>query len=148
MAIEDQQSIVSTAYARLYQHARPIPVVSPERLYVFGHERDTVNKTELIKYGGLGDFYIVRIPSQQLSIVVLGNADDHFSPATALYNSFLSRVVDAKPEKNVRLFLAAPFRLQKKNWKTMRASTYRKQLVITVTSQPSNFIRSNRMRTA
>jgi len=108
LAIEDKNSLVTKAYARLYQHARAIPVLSPERLYVFGHEWQTVNNTELIKYGGLGDFYIVRIPSQKVSIVVLGNSDDHFTPATAFYKTFLPLVAEGKeeeePENQARFF--------------------------------------------
>lgn len=104
MAIEDHNSIVAKAYSRLYKNARPIPVVSPESLYVFGHERHKVSNTEIIKYGGLGDFYIVRIPTQQIAIVVLGNSDGHFAPATKLYNSFLPTTAQAAPEKNNRFF--------------------------------------------
>jgi CubicO group peptidase (beta-lactamase class C family) len=104
MAIEDKNSIVTKAYTRLYKNARSIPVVSPESQYVFGHEWHTVNNTEIVTYGGLGDFYIVRIPSQQISIVVLGNSEGHFLPTTKLYNSFLPTVTEVVPEKNNRFF--------------------------------------------
>jgi CubicO group peptidase (beta-lactamase class C family) len=111
VALEDKNSFVTKAYTRLYQHARPIPVVSPERLFVFGHEWHTINKTEVIKYGGLGDFYIVRIPSLQISMVVLGNGNNHFDPATELHKSFLPPVKEL--EKTTRFFPAQSVNLKK-----------------------------------
>lgn len=112
MAIEDKNSLVTKAYTRLYQNARPIPVVSPDRLYVFGHEWHTINNTEVIKYGGLGDFYIVRIPSLHISMVVLGNGGDHFDPAVELYTSLLPPAKEA-PKKPARFFPDQPVNLKK-----------------------------------
>lgn len=138
MAIEDKNSVVAKAYSRLYQNARPIPVVSPERLYVFGHELHTINNTEVIKYGGLGDFYIVRIPSLQVSMVVLGNGGDHFDKAMELYNSFLPPAKESK-KKSARFFPDQLVNLKKEELKNIQASTCNKHLVITATFLPSNY---------
>lgn len=90
LAIEDPSSLVSQAYARLYKEARPIPVIAPERHYTFGHEWRTVEGTEVIYYGGVGDsFYLIRIPSKQLSIIGLGNAGNFINPTMQLAEDFL-----------------------------------------------------------
>lgn len=93
--IDDKSSIVSKAYTRLYKDARAIPVVSPEKHYVFGHESRVVNGTEVIYQGGVDNsFYLIRIPSQLISIVGLGNAGNFSGPIMQLARTYLP------PEKN------------------------------------------------
>jgi CubicO group peptidase (beta-lactamase class C family) len=74
-AIDDTVSLVAKAFGRLYKYARIIPVLSPERHYVFGHEWHSINNTALVKHGGVNhDFYMFRIPSQHITVIGLGNS--------------------------------------------------------------------------
>ena len=74
-AIEDPSSVVSKAFKRLYQNARPIPVMSPEQHYIFGHEWHQRDSTKYVFHGGVGDaFYVCRIPSRGIAIVGLCNS--------------------------------------------------------------------------
>jgi hypothetical protein len=89
-AIEDPSSIVSKAFKRLYQDARPIPVVSPEQHYIFGQERHKRDSTEYVYHGGVGDsFYIFRIPSQGIAIIALDNGGNSIWAMMQLADSLL-----------------------------------------------------------
>ncbi len=89
-AIDDTASLVAKAFTRLYKYARVIPVLSPERHYVFGHEWHNINNTELVKHGGVNqDFYMFRIPSQHISVIGLGNSWVGMSAAMQLVDSLL-----------------------------------------------------------
>src|SRR5690606_18865083 len=90
LAIEDTTSLVAKGYKRLYKNARPIPVITSRKHYVFGHEWHTVNGTELVYYGGVGDsYYLIRIPSLNISVIGLGNAFNFIDPTVQLAKSFL-----------------------------------------------------------
>lgn len=90
MAVDDVGSPVAKAFTRLYKQARVIPVLSPERHYVFGHEWHRVNNVELIKHGGVNlDFYMFRIPSQNICVIGLGNSWNSMSLAMQLADSLL-----------------------------------------------------------
>ncbi len=91
IALEDSTSIVSKSLQRLYKNARPIPVLSPEKHYLFGHEWDIIDSTRIIKHGGVNhDFYLTRIPSKQISIVGLGNAPETMTRAISIVNVWLT----------------------------------------------------------
>lgn len=90
IALSDSASIAARAISRLYQDARPIPVLSPEVHYTFGHEWHKIEGTELIKHGGVNqDFYMTRIPALGVSIVGLGNAHENMTKAMGLTNQWL-----------------------------------------------------------
>lgn len=89
-ALEDETSFLSKGFERLYKHARAIPVVSPERHYVFGHEWHKKNDLDVIYYGGVGDsFYMVRIPALEITVIGLGNAGNFIDPTMELAQSLL-----------------------------------------------------------
>lgn len=89
-ATEDSSSIVSKSFKRLYQDARPIPVVSPEKHYVFGHEWHKRDSIEYVYHGGVGDsFYIFRIPSQGIAIITIGNGANNIWAMMQLADSLL-----------------------------------------------------------
>ncbi len=84
-ALEDTSSPVAQGAARLYQVARPIPVLPAERHYTFGHVVRTINGTEVVLHGGVGDnFYITRIPARKVALICLGNGDAHAAAARQL----------------------------------------------------------------
>ena len=90
IALEDSSTILAKAFTRLYKQARVIPVLSPEKHYVFGHEWHTLNNVDLIKHGGVNlDFYMFRIPSQNISVIGLGNSWNGMSMAMQLADSLL-----------------------------------------------------------
>lgn len=94
IATEDPSSPVSMALKRLYRNARPIPVLSPEVHYTFGHEWHKTAKGEFIVHGGVnGDFYLARIPSLDLSIVSLGNGSGDLAKA----RDFARLLLEGKP---------------------------------------------------
>ncbi|MES2649277.1 MAG: serine hydrolase domain-containing protein [Bacteroidota bacterium] len=97
IAIADSNTIVAKAFSRLYKQARVIPVLSPEKHYVFGHEWHTVNNVDLVKHGGVNlDFYMFRIPSKNISVIGLGNSWNSMSMAMQLADSLLPGKVIAK----------------------------------------------------
>lgn len=102
LALEDSNSFVSNAYQRLQRNARPIPVFSPEKHYLFGHEWRKINQTEIIKHGGVnGDFYMTRIPSKRMTIIGLGNSMNNMRTAMSLVNYILGdeeKAVVSKPD--------------------------------------------------
>lgn len=110
MAIDDTMSIVAKAFSRLYKNARVIPVLSPEKHYVFGHEWHSVNNVALVKHGGVNhDFYMFRIPSQHATVIGLGNSWVTMSAAMKLADSLLpGKIISIKsspifPDKPVLL---------------------------------------------
>jgi CubicO group peptidase (beta-lactamase class C family) len=112
-SIEDPLSIVSKAFKRLYQDARPIPVVSPEQHYTFGHEWHKRDSIEFVYHGGVGEsFYIFRIPSKGIAIISLGNGANNIWAMMQLAESFLP----PKPIStfNAPIFPAEPIILTKK----------------------------------
>lgn len=97
LALEDSASTVAKAFRVLYENARPVPVLSPEVHYLFGHEWQKVGNVDIIKHGGVnGDFYMTRIPSKRITIIGLGNAFNSMATAMSLVNVLL----DKKPESN------------------------------------------------
>ncbi len=97
IAVEDSSSIAAKAIRRLYKNARAIPVLSPEVHYVFGHEWQKIENTNVIKHGGVNeDFYMTRIPSKNIMIIGLGNAFDNMTVATSLANILLNKKADSK----------------------------------------------------
>lgn len=112
LAIDDPNSIVAKAFARLYKDARPFPVVSPARHYAFGHEIKTENKTEVIYHGGVDDsFYMVRIPSKRTTVIALGNSMDFIYPLMQTVNSMLPP--SSSPSTDVRFFPKQKVKLKK-----------------------------------
>lgn len=110
LLVDDSSSVVAKAFKRLYKNARPIPVISPMRHYVFGHEWNTIDKTEYIYHGGVNDnFYIFRIPAQKITIIVLGNSGNSTSGLEDLAKSLLPTKAEGKslvpefPKKQVVL---------------------------------------------
>jgi hypothetical protein len=90
LALEDSNSIGSRAFKRLYQNARPIPVLSPEIHYVFGHEWQKMEGVTIIRHGGVNhDFYMTRIPSQNITIIGLANTYENMGRAMKLANAWL-----------------------------------------------------------
>ncbi|HSR40139.1 MAG TPA: serine hydrolase domain-containing protein, partial [Phnomibacter sp.] len=90
LALEDPQSIAAKAMLRLYRNARPIPVLSPEVHYTFGHEWQKIGETEVIKHGGVNhDFYMVRIPAREITIIGLGNSNSNMTKAMSLADFYL-----------------------------------------------------------
>ena len=90
VAIDDSSSLVAKAFVRLYQDAKPIPVMSPERHYVFGHEWRNINNTEVVYHGGVSEsFYMIRIPAQHISVIGLGNDGNSIWPTMQLADSLL-----------------------------------------------------------
>ena len=97
IAIADTNTIVAKAFTRLYKQARVIPVLSPESHYVFGHEWHNINNVDLVKHGGVNhDFYMFRIPSQNISVIGLGNSWNSMSMAMQLADSLLPGKIIAK----------------------------------------------------
>lgn len=107
---DDSTSIVAKAFERLYKNARPIPVISPMRHYVFGHEWNTIDKTEYLYHGGVDEnFYIFRIPTEKITIIVLGNTGNSIDGLIDLTKSLLPNrpvtksLVPEFPKKQVTL---------------------------------------------
>ncbi|QNA45349.1 serine hydrolase domain-containing protein [Lacibacter sediminis] len=97
IALEDSSSIASKAFRRLYKNARPIPVLSPEVHYVFGHEWQKIENTTIIRHGGVNhDFYMTRIPSRKITIIGLGNTNDNMVMAMSIADTLLNKKVAAK----------------------------------------------------
>ncbi len=97
VALEDPGSIAAKAIQRLYKNARPIPVLSPEFHYVFGHEWQKVENIDIIRHGGVNeDFYMTHIPSQKITIIGLGNAFDKMTRAMSLADILLNKKPDPK----------------------------------------------------
>ncbi len=91
-ALEDPNSKVSKAFIRLKQNARPIPVLSPEVHYVFGHEWQKKGNVDIVKHGGVNhNFYMTRIPSLNLSIIGLGNSVGNMVKAESVADYFLPK---------------------------------------------------------
>jgi CubicO group peptidase (beta-lactamase class C family) len=97
IALEDSTSVAAKAIRRLYKNARPIPVLSPEVHYVFGHEWHKIGNTYIIKHGGVNeDFYMTRIPSQKITIIGLGNSFNNMTLAISLADFLLNKKNDSK----------------------------------------------------
>ncbi len=112
MAIDNMSSLPSIAFTRLYKNARAIPMISPERHYVFGHEWHSIDTTTLIKHGGVNqDFYMFRIPSQQISVIGIGNSWISMSMTMQLADSLLPGKSVLKA--NAPVFPAQPVVLNK-----------------------------------
>jgi hypothetical protein len=91
-ALGDTTSIISAAFKLLYRNARPIPVLSPEIHYVFGHELEKIGNNNVIKHGGVnGDFYLARIPSQDIFIILLNNGSGNIITVMDLVNAILKK---------------------------------------------------------
>ncbi|MEJ7821369.1 MAG: serine hydrolase domain-containing protein [Chitinophagaceae bacterium] len=91
-ALENPNSMVAKAFVLLKQNARPIPVLSPEIHYVFGHEWQKKGNVDLVKHGGVNhDFYMTRIPSLKLSIIGLGNSWGNMVKAESVASYFLPK---------------------------------------------------------
>lgn len=103
LAVQDSNSVVATSFRRLYKDARPIPVISPERHYIFGHEWRTINATEVVCHGGVDDsFYMIRIPSKNITVVGLGNGGNYVSATIGVVQSMLPVV--NRPRLDKRYF--------------------------------------------
>lgn len=97
IALEDSASVAAKTFRRLYTNARPIPVLSPEVHYVFGHEWQKIENTTIIRHGGVNhDFYMTRIPSQKITIVGLGNAHDNMVMAMSIADTLLDKKAAVK----------------------------------------------------
>lgn len=97
MALEDSGSIAANAISRLYKNARPIPVLSPEVHYVFGHEWQKIENKTIIRHGGVNhDFYMTRIPAQNITIIGLGNAHDNMVMAMSIADTLLNKKAGVK----------------------------------------------------
>lgn len=113
MGIEDSTSILFKAFKRLYRDAKPIPVLSPEKHYVFGHEWQKRDTIEYVYHGGVDQgFYMFRIPSQAITVIGFGNSGNSIQPFIQLTESLL-------PKKHVLFeqpptFPSTPILLDKK----------------------------------
>ena len=97
IALEDSASVVAKAFHRLYKNARPIPVLSPEVHYVFGHEWQKIENTTIIRHGGVNhDFYMTRIPAQKITIIGLGNVHDNMVMAMSIADTLLNKKAGTK----------------------------------------------------
>lgn len=97
LALEDSGSIAAKSIRRLYKNARPIPVLSPEVHYVFGHEWQKIENTTIIRHGGVNhDFYMTRIPSKKITVVGLGNTNDNMVMAMSIADTLLNKRAAAK----------------------------------------------------
>ena len=89
-AIEDENSMAAKAISELMKNARPIPVLSPEVHYTFGHEWQKIGSRQIIKHGGVNhDFYITRVPSLGVSIIGLGNSLNNMKKAESVAHFFI-----------------------------------------------------------
>lgn len=101
-ALEDSTSIISQAFGRLYRKARPIPVISPQVHYVFGHEWEQFETAEVIKHGGVNDnFYMARIPSRNLVIILLDNGSGDIITVQDVLNALLKNTAQNEMEAPV-----------------------------------------------
>ncbi|MEJ8818137.1 serine hydrolase domain-containing protein [Lacibacter sp. H407] len=97
IALEDSTSVAAKAFRRLYRNARPIPVLSPQIHYVFGHEWHKIENTDIVKHGGVNeDFYMTHIPSKKITIIGFGNAFENMSVVMSLSNILLNKKADSK----------------------------------------------------
>src|SRR5690606_38549314 len=110
IAIDDNTSFLSRAFERLYRDSQPIPVMSPDRHYTFGHEWQTRDTVEYVYHGGVGDsFYMFRIPSRKVCVIGFGNSGASIGATMQLAESMLPPKVDNEfivptfPEKKVTL---------------------------------------------
>lgn len=112
IALEDSGSVVAKAFRRLHKNARPIPVLSPEVHYVFGHEYQKIEATTVIKHGGVNlDFYMAQIPSQKITIIGLGNSFNNMTMAMSLADILLNK--KAAPKKLPPAIPGLPFLINK-----------------------------------
>ncbi len=113
IAVEDSTSMVSKAIRLLYKDARPIPVLSPEAHYVFGHEWQKIEGLDIIKHGGVNhDFYMTRIPSMKITIIGLGNSSTNMTAAMSLADIILNK----KEKKGNTVPTANPSSINTKEW--------------------------------
>lgn len=100
LAAADSSSVLAKAFERLYQDARSIPVMAPEQHYTFGHEwrkRDTLS---YVFHGGVDDgFYMVRIPSQGIAVIALGNSSNSIAGLLQLTDSLLPPIPALSAER-------------------------------------------------
>lgn len=126
-AADDPTSVVAKAYSKLYKNGRPMPMFSPEKHYPFGHEMRTLNGTEVIYHGGVGDsYYMVRIPSRQISVIGLGNGYNFIRPTMQLAESLLPAAPESR--KPQRFFPAAPVKVNKEEMLAYTGRYYDQQV--------------------
>ena len=90
IAIDDSSSVVAKAFVRLYQDAKPIPVMYPERHYVFGHEWRSRDTTAYVYHGGVSEsFFMFRIPSRRIAVIGFGNSGNSIGATMQLADSLL-----------------------------------------------------------
>lgn len=113
-ALADGSSPVAQGAARLHQVARPIPVLQGERHYTFGHVVRSINGTEVVLHGGVGDnFYITRIPARNVALICLGNGDAHAEAAMQLAYTLLPPAsATTKPQRPFPAEQATPDRAE------------------------------------